>query len=73
MTKTCFNCKYSSVHRGMQSCVWKSGLASAYTRCERFERDWGSTIGIFLFSCIVFIFPFFFIIYLVLYYLGWFN
>ena len=47
MTETCFNCKYSSVHKGMQSCAWKSGLVSRYVRCEKFERDWEKTISAF--------------------------
>ena len=57
MTETCFNCKYSSVHNGMQSCVWKSGLVSQYARCEEFERDWGKTISAFLCFAMIFIFP----------------
>lgn len=57
MTKTCFNCKYSSVHNGMQSCVWKSGLVSQYARCEEFERDWGQTISTFFCFAMIFIFP----------------
>lgn len=42
--ESCFDCKYSSVANNMQSCAWKSGLASAYTKCEHYEKDWGKAI-----------------------------
>jgi len=49
MSKYCFDCKYSSSANHMQSCAWKSGLASAYRKCEKYERDWGKTLTPFVF------------------------
>lgn len=44
MTEYCFDCKYSSVVNNMQSCAWHTGLASAYAKCEKYERKWSATL-----------------------------
>ena len=44
MSDYCFDCKYSSSVNNMQSCAWKSGLASAYRKCEHYERSWQTAI-----------------------------
>lgn len=64
---SCFDCKYSSVQDGMQSCTWKSGRYSCLQKCERFERDWASKIIAEFGFLTVFIFPILLIVYLVLY------
>lgn len=55
MSERCFDCKYCNVIDGMQSCAWESGLRSSYTKCERYERDWGSTIMTFMMFVVIFI------------------
>lgn len=40
----CFDCKYSGSAKNMQSCAWKSGLASAYRKCDHYEKDWRKAI-----------------------------
>ena len=42
--ESCFDCVYSSIVNNMQSCAWKSGLASSYSKCERYKRDWVKTL-----------------------------
>lgn len=64
--ETCFDCKYSSVQGGMQSCTWKSGRYSCLHKCERFKRDWFSKIIATLGCSIMFIIPILYVIYLIL-------
>ena len=45
----CFDCKYSGSAKNMQSCTWKSGLASAYTKCERYEKNWSTAMLPYIF------------------------
>ncbi len=47
--ESCFDCKYSGSANNMQNCAWKSGLASAYTKCEHYEKDWSKAILPYLF------------------------
>lgn len=68
--ETCFDCKYSSVQGGMQSCTWKSGKYSCLHKCDEYERDWVSTIIARLGFSIVFVFPILLVIYLILCSLG---
>lgn len=49
MSEFCFDCKYSGSAKHMQSCAWKSGLASAYTKCEHYEKDWSKAILPYIF------------------------
>lgn len=70
MKERCFDCKYCSVVEGMQSCAWHSGLRSAYPKCERYKRDWFSTIMTFVCFSVIFILLPILLIYLVLLGLG---
>ena len=45
----CFDCKYSGSVKNMQSCAWKSGLSSAYTKCEYYEKDLSKAILPYIF------------------------
>lgn len=47
--ESCFDCKYSGSAKNMQSCAWKSGLASAYNKCEHYEKDWSKAILPYIF------------------------
>lgn len=68
--ETCFDCKYSSLHDGMQSCVWKSGKYLCLTKCDEYEKDWVLTIYTDVCFLMVFIFPIALIISLILYSFG---
>ena len=57
MSEFCFDCKYSSVVNSMQCCAWKSGLASAYRKCEKYERSWQKTISPYLFLAMILVLP----------------
>ena len=70
MSERCFDCKYCNVVNGMQSCAWESGLRSSYPRCERYERDWGHTIGAVFCFISIFILPIILMTYLILLGLG---
>lgn len=49
--KFCFDCKYSGSVEHMQSCARKTGLASAYRRCEYYKKDWSKAILPYIFIC----------------------
>ena len=70
--ESCFDCKYCNVIDGMQSCVWHSGLRSSYHKCEKYKRDWFSTIMTFIMFIAMFILPLVILSYLVLLWCGWF-
>ena len=70
MTEHCFDCKYCNVVNGMQSCAWHSGLSSSYSKCERYEKDWSSTIMTFMMFVVIFIILPIILIYLILIGLG---